>query len=230
MTRRLPVDPGTIHLGHRPLDREVDHYARTVLRLHPGAALTLFDGAGTTGLATLTPTGVEVHDVQSNAPESPQITLYQAIPKGDRWDLVLEKATELGVNRIVPIETQWSVVQTPAAKADQKVERWQRIVTAAARQSERVFTPQIARPVPLKAAARDATESTHWLAHPGAGPPNRPHGPSLGIWIGPEAGFSEADLAILTFATPVSLGPHILRAETAGMFAVGLARHLAGST
>lgn len=229
MTRRLPVDAGTLQLGRVALDKETSHYAGNVLRLGLGDAVSVFDGAGHVGTGTFEGQWVVVDDLQTFEPPTPSITLYQAIPKGERWEWLLEKATELGVSTIVPIQTQWSVVTIDAGKTASKLQRWERVVTAAARQSERMHTPAIAAPRSLKAAAADAPQEVHWLAHPGGQSPTRVHAASVAIWIGPEAGFSPADLELLDFATRVSLGDTILRSETAGAFAVGLARHLCGA-
>ena len=228
VSRRLPVEPGTINTGLVPLESETKHYAFQVLRLALGTEIEVFDGHGTTGRGVLAPDGVEVASVALHPPSTPQITLYQAIPKGDRWDAVLEKATELGVDRIVPLLTQWSVVQVPSAKAGPKVDRWQKIVRSAARQSERVYTPVVQAQTSLADAIRQAKEDSHWLADASGKAVTAPSGESLGIWIGPEAGFSPREVEMLAHATRISLGPNILRSETAGIFAVGLARLLSG--
>ena len=223
VSRRLPVESGTITTGFVPLAKETQHYASQVLRLALGTEIEVFDGQGTTGRGVLTATGVDVSTTTFHPAATPQITLYQAIPKGDRWDLVLEKATELGVDTIVPLLTQWSVVQIPTSKAGGKVERWQKIVQSAARQSERVYTPVVTAQISLADALERAQEETHWLADP-AGTAATAPGQSLGIWVGPEAGFSAKEVEMLSRATRVSLGPNILRSETAGIFAVGVAR------
>jgi 16S rRNA (uracil1498-N3)-methyltransferase len=229
VSRRLPVEPGTISSGLVPLESETKHYAFQVLRLALGTEIEVFDGEGTTGRGLLAADGVDVTSITLHPPSTPHITLYQAIPKGDRWDAVLEKATELGVDTIVPLLTQWSVVQVPSAKAAPKVERWQKIVRSAARQSERVYTPVVRAQTPLADAIRDASEDSHWLADAGGKVVSVPSGESVGIWIGPEAGFSPREIAMLAHTTRISLGPNILRSETAGIFAVGLARLLSGS-
>ncbi|MEZ4462021.1 MAG: RsmE family RNA methyltransferase [bacterium] len=156
MTRRIPVSVGSIACGVVPLDADADHYVRRVLRLAVGTPVEVFDGAGTVGIGHLDDASVTVSEVVAHRPPTPFITLYQAIPKGDRWDWVVEKSTELGVDCIVPIQTQWSVVDTPPHKVAAKVERWQKIATGAARQSERVFTPTVMPPVGLREALKSA--------------------------------------------------------------------------
>ncbi len=224
VSRRLPVEAGTITTGLVPLTSETRHYASQVLRIAYGTEIEVFDGQGMTGRGVLTADGVEVATTTHHAMAAPHITLYQAIPKGDRWDLVLEKATELGVDTIVPLLTQWSVVNIPNSKAGPKVDRWQKIVQSAARQSERVYTPVVNAQTSLADALKHAQEETHWLADADGVAATAPVGKSLGIWVGPEAGFSIQEVELLAGATRVSLGRNILRSETAGIFAVGIAR------
>ena len=159
-----------------------------------------------------------------------ETTLYQAVPKGRHMDLVVEKATELGVDRIVPLSTERGVVKL--SEGDGKVRRWRRVAEAAARQSLRLRVPEVAGVVAFPEAAREVGESGVILH-------NEPDlasleevmsgysGPlAVGLFVGPEGGWSDGELALAREAGLLlaSLGPYRLRSETAGMVAVARAR------
>ncbi len=160
--------------------------------------------------------------------EDVEVSLYQAVPKGGRMDLVIEKATEVGVTRIVPLVTQRGIVEPRGGK----VERWRRVAEAAARQSLRMGVPEVLGPVPFAEAARWAGEHGV-LLHNGAGldPLEDVVGSPVRLFVGPEGGWSEEEMRLageagLAFA---QLGPYRLRSETAGMVAVARARAALGS-
>ena len=145
------------------------------------------------------------------APEAPDheeldLSLYQAVPKGGRMDLVVEKATEVGATRIVPLVTERGIVLPRGGK----VERWRRVAEAAARQSLRLRVPEVAEPVHFSQAVR------------GVGGDGDP----VSLFIGPEGGWSEDELRDAEEAglAMAQLGPYRLRSETAGMVAVARAR------
>jgi len=152
-----------------------------------------------------------------------KLTLYQAVPKGGRMDLLVEKATEVGATRIVPLVTERGIVRP----RDGKVERWRRVAEAAARQSLRVSVPQVAEPVDLPGAIREVGENGV-LLH------NAPELETIetvvsspaALFIGPEGGWSEEELRVAGEAgfALAQLGPYRLRSETAGMVAVARAR------
>ena len=129
----IPADslPGTsLAGGSLPLPHETRHYLMNVLRLGPGEHVELFDGTGRVLVVELREGSIALvlSDERSEGRESPlTITLYQAIPKGDRWEWLLEKACEAGVARVVPLQTARSVVKIAPNKADKKLERWRRI-------------------------------------------------------------------------------------------------------
>lgn len=161
-----------------------------------------------------------------SAPEasSARITLYQAVPKGKHMDLVVEKATELGVERIVPLLTEHGEVRP----GGEKPERWRRLAEAAARQSLQLRVPQVSEPESLREAAREASEAGVMLH-------NAPElsvledsvsgGSTVGLFVGPEGGWSEEELGIASgFGVRIAqMGPYRLRAETAGVVAVARA-------
>jgi 16S rRNA (uracil1498-N3)-methyltransferase len=152
-----------------------------------------------------------------------KLTLYQAVPKGGRMDLLVEKATEVGATRIVPLVTERGIVRP----RDGKVERWRRVAEAAARQSLRVSVPEVAEPVDLPGAIREVGENGV-LLH------NAPELETIetvvsspaALFIGPEGGWSEEELRVAGEAgfALAQLGPYRLRSETAGMVAVARAR------
>jgi 16S rRNA (uracil1498-N3)-methyltransferase len=155
--------------------------------------------------------------------EDVEISLYQAVPKGGRMDLVVEKATEVGVTRIVPLVTQRGIVEPGGGK----IERWRRVAEAAARQSLRLGVPEVLEPVPFAEAARQAGEQGV-LLHNAADldPLEEKVGSPVSLFVGPEGGWSEEEMRLvgeagLAFA---QLGPYRLRTETAGMVAVARAR------
>ena len=237
--RRIPLRGQVVAAGEEiELPEEVNHYIRNVLRLAPGAVLELFDGAGRRFAATLTgidPATVSVSEELPDDVESPcRITLYQALAKGDHFELVVEKATELGVAVIVPLETARTVVKVKADKREAKQERWQRIADGAARQSGRSIVPMVEAPATLADALRHPAHATEILLHPhvdgfALADAVSPATPDVGIWVGPEGGFSPDEVdALLRRARPVSLGPRILRTETAGIVATALVQYLSG--
>ena len=154
-----------------------------------------------------------------------EISLYQAVPKGGRMDLVVEKATEVGATRIVPLLTDRGAVNP----REGKVGRWRRVAEAAARQSLRLRVPEVAEPVRFEEAILEARE-TGVLLHnaPDLQPVEAIVRSPASLFIGPEGGWSEDELRRAEEAGVAfgGLGPYRLRSETAGIIAV--ARTLAG--
>lgn len=245
--RRASLDPDQMPPegrtgGRFVLPESVAHYLRDVLRMEGGAPVELFDGTGRVivgSLLEVTDNRVTVRveeDRHIERGESPcELTLVQAIPKGKRWKMVLEKATELGVDRVVPLESKRTVVEIRASKVERKLDRWGRIVDAAARQCERTVTPRVTEPKGLEEALEVVSTTPSLVAHTANEPPGvadaldevregdeRPE--ACAVWIGPEGGFTPDEVARLEEAGAQSfhLGSRILRAETAGIVAVAL--------
>ena len=157
-----------------------------------------------------------------------EITLYQGLPKADKMELIIQKAVELGVNRIVPVSTKRSIVKLDDKKAGAKISRWQGIAEAAAKQSKRDVIPQIGDVMTLKEALKEAAEfEVSMMPYENAEgmaftrkllDEIRP-GQRIAIFIGPEGGFedSEVEAALAQGTQPVTLGRRILRTETAGL-------------
>lgn len=244
--RRAPIQQG----GELPravgesfeLPQATAHYLRDVLRLRAGDQVELFDGDGwafITRLDELTQDSVRatlIEALEADRLESPlQTTLYACIPKGDRWEWILEKTSELGVSHIQPVISARTVVKIKPNKVDAKVERWRRIVAAASRQSGRARTPSVSAPATLQALLSDLPTHTHLFAaiHTDARAWDEvfaaPH-TAIGLWVGPEGGWDDQERASLARAgcQPVGLGPRILRADTAAVALLTLAQLHAG--
>ena len=211
------------------LDEREAHYLGNVLRLRHGDELIAFDGRGTerhaiVGASQRRGAVLELRAPHPAVPESPlDLTLLQALPKADAMDLIVQKATELGIRRIVPVYGEFSVVKLDGERAERRVEHWRRIAEGACEQCGRHAPPLIATPAPLAESLREldpaatklALDPTAETAFAAAAAPA--HG--LIAAVGPEGGFGAADWRRLDAAAfkRVSLGVRILRAETAAM-------------
>lgn len=216
------------------LPEEVARHVQ-VLRLEPGDALTLFNGRGGQCAARLVELGrrnalVEVGAFEAVEAEAPyRITLAQGIAGGDKMDWLVEKAVELGVTRIAPLVTTRGVVRLSAERASRRLAHWEGIVRAACEQCGRNRIPQVQAPCELpkwieaSAACPDPgalrlmlspRASIAFDALPSAAP-----GGDITLLIGPEGGLSpeEEATALAHGFTALSLGPRILRTETAGV-------------
>jgi 16S rRNA (uracil1498-N3)-methyltransferase len=208
-----------------------NHLVR-VMRLREGDACVLFNGDGHDYTATLVGAGkrdaqVRIDDAREVANESPlHITLLQGIARGEKMDLILQKATELGVNAIVPVNAERTEVKLDAARAEKRLAHWTSVVVSACGQSGRARVPAVAAPQSLLDAARslpaEALKLTldplgeHRLSTLQAAPGG------VVIAIGPEGGWSPRDRQALQQAgfQGLQLGPRILRTETAGLAAI----------
>ena len=219
------------------LPAEVFRHAIQVLRLTVGEQLILFNGQGGEYQATLQSVGkrnasVSLDHFKAYDPEAPiTITLVQAIIKPDKMDFALQKAVELGVSAIQPLITQRSVVRVGKEQADKKQQHWQGIVTAACEQSGRTRLPTVHAPLNLEDWLIAKGSGTHLILVPGDYPrinalPAQLE-PPLSLLIGPEGGFTEEEVQLcLQYGLQgISLGPRILRAETATLAALALLQH-----
>ncbi|MNX41972.1 Ribosomal RNA small subunit methyltransferase E [compost metagenome] len=229
------ADAGTAG-GQVTLDGEAFHHLCRVLRLKEGDRLYALDGLGMLYHVTLDTVSKDraLGHVTSSEPAGGEppvpITLAAAIPKGERWEWILQKATELGVSRILPLMTSRTVVQIDPRKAQDKQARWQKIVLEAAEQCERGRVPEVLTPMTwnafLKSAATETSPSPLILAcleRSGSPMPQvlgaAPRPEAITVLVGPEGGFSpaEAEEALALGAKGISLGSRILRAETASL-------------
>jgi len=200
------------------LSNDDQHHLERVLRLRNGESVTCSNGNGEWSLCEWRDSSLIVtSDVQVETRHEPVLTVAIAPVKGDRTDLVIEKLVEIGIDAIVVLQpVERSVVRWNASKVPQVMQRYERIVRAAAMQSRRVFLPGLTGPVAL----RDVVGTQVAFAEPGgAADPSS----FTTLVIGPEGGFSPEEIA--SAPALADLGPAILRAETAAM--VGAARMVA---
>lgn len=228
-------------VGQRlPLPEDCSTHLLRVLRLAPGDTFTLFNGDGhdyAARLLTAAKRGAEAEILgrQAVARESPlRITLAQGLARGEKMDLVLQKATELGVCAFAPVLTERTEVKLDAERAGKRLAHWQGVLAAACEQSGRARLPRLAEPVSLATYAagetapiRLALDPKGELSLPAVAPEP---GQSIALVVGPEGGLSERDLATLRAAgfRGLRLGPRILRTETAGLAAVASLQALYG--
>ncbi|MFU8780759.1 MAG: RsmE family RNA methyltransferase, partial [Kiritimatiellia bacterium] len=246
--QRCYIEPEKWADNRLPLDPKEAHHLRHVLRLAEGAPILAFDGQGHEAETVLRQNldgqpclqVIQIRDKLS-ARQAPQWILVPAIIKGSRMDSLIEKATELGATRIIPIQTARSVVRLDPRQAVAKVERWERIAISAAKQCGTPTLPGIAPVTDLAGALRTLqSEDIPILlgSLEGAPPPiarvarewmaRQPKG--IAILTGPEGDFTPAEYQQATTAgcAPVNLGKLTLRAETATIYALSVLQALYG--
>jgi len=223
------------------LDAERTHYVGRVLRLQEGSALTVFNGEDGEFAATVSAVGkhsatIGVENYLETATESPlTVHLVQGISRGERMDYVIQKATELGVKRISPVFAAHGVVRLDATRAAKRRDHWQRVAESACEQSGRIRPPLIDEPMPLNDwfGAKTSDADIDLILLPRAAtaltslsPPRT----KVCLLIGPEGGFShdEYEDALAAGIKAVSLGPRILRTETATAAAIAVVQSMWG--
>lgn len=215
------------------------HIAR-VLRLAVGAPVLLFDGHGGEYQAVIVQlargavrAAVERHQAIEREARL-QITLLQALARSEKMDWIIQKTTELGVHRIVPLALERSVVKLDERQADKRLAHWRAVAVSACEQCGRNRLPAITAPASLTAALDRAT-GLRLLLDPDATEPLQAHGDALGgsvsLLIGPEGGLTSAETAAAVTAgfQAVSFGARILRTETAAVAAVSVLQFLGDS-
>lgn len=211
------------------------HHIKNVMRFRVGSSFICVDGEGhdyqveLTRISTQAVYG-EIQEVRPSKGESKlQITLAQALPKGDRWDWILQKGTELGVSRFLPFQSERSLVKIHPQKIEKKRIRWQRIVKEAAEQSHRGKIPAVCEPITWEQLLDTIRQhEATWMAYEKGGTglqtclQQQAHFDHLLLVIGSEGGFAEHEVqsAVAAGATPVTLGSRILRTETASLAAL----------
>ncbi|MFM2154074.1 MAG: hypothetical protein RL199_2509 [Pseudomonadota bacterium] len=239
---RLHLPASAIHAALTVVHGERASYLRDVLRLKVGESVELFDGEGHAWPATIDGFGLDDAVLRVGAREERpflgvRATLVQGLPKGDKFELVLQKAVELGVTRIVPAACERSVVKLDERKAAERVQRWQKIADEAARQCGRADVPQVLPVQSLTSfvsqpptsgerrllldeeekARRLRDELTDSSAH-------------YRFVVGPEGGLSRAEVEAARKGgyVPVTLGPRVLRTETVGLAVLSVLQHVLG--
>ncbi|HET7924533.1 MAG TPA: 16S rRNA (uracil(1498)-N(3))-methyltransferase, partial [Rhodanobacteraceae bacterium] len=217
------------------LDDSEAHYLGHVLRLARGHRLVVFNGRGTereASVDSLQRRGalLALGAVHVALPESPlDLTLLQALPKSDAMDLIVQKATELGVRTLVPAYTEFSVVKLDAERSERRVDHWRKIARSSCEQCGRHTPPRIEPPRPLADALATLPAAPKRLAlEPSAELRLGEQMPVSGliVAVGPEGGFGATDWRRLDAAqfARVSLGQRVLRAETAALAACAIAQ------
>ena len=246
---RVFVDSDAIAGGHIEVADEPFYHLAVVLRRKPGDCFYAVDADSETEylveITELTERGLSGRVLQqedARKPPAREVTLYQGLPKGKRFPLIIQKCTELGVSRIVPMTTNRCVVRIDEKRAAGKLQRWQKIAQEAARQCVRSHPPDIPHPLDFAQAL------AHWHASDGPGlffdqalaEGNQPDlaqalsemksQPKLGLFVGPEGGFSEeeASMAAQAGLVSVSLGSRILRTETAAVVVCAIVMYEGG--
>lgn len=238
---RFFVDPKQLQKEPVHIQGEDYNHIRNVLRMKPGEEVLLCGGGDKEYLCEIEEfreAGQEVllriTDIFGNARELPaKITLFQGYPKGDKLEMIVQKAVELGASEIVPVRMKRCVVKLDDKKAARKVERLNAISLSAAKQSKRGIIPKVSKVMSLKEACEyakdmdyillpyenaDGMEASRRLVKEAENKKN------IGIFIGPEGGFDPEEVELIQCAggKMLSLGHRILRTETAGMAVLSL--------
>jgi len=242
--RRFFVPPGAIEGMEVSLPPDLARRLATVLRLKRGDRVVLADGRGRDYEVEITAltgrSGAATVVLERPSPPEPvlELVLYQSLVRPHRFELALEKGTELGVARFVPLLSGRAQVKTEGGS--QRAERWRRIVTEAAEQCGRGRVPAVDAPAAFAEAVRTAPglRLLPWEGESASGGRGlrsclrglQPIPEAVSLFIGPEGGFSEEEAALAREAgcVAVSLGPRILRSETAGIVAAALVMHEMG--
>ncbi len=232
------------NLEHLVLTGEEAHHCLDVMRCREGDRIIAFNGAGTEAEAEIVATVKGSVTLQaklvSETPRPPaRITLGQAVPKGKNMDLIIQKATELGVSVIVPLLSERTIVQLDGEDLGKKQQKWQRIAIEACKQCGQNWVPEVMSPMKVEAFARQAKDSLKLIAAISPEAQNLkailaarqqesdPTPDAASLMIGPEGDFTPAELSrAYSFGfAPLSLGPIILRSETAAIYALSITGH-----
>jgi len=241
---RVYIPPERITGEAIPLQSREARYILTVLRLGPGDEVTVFDGEGREYRTVLTEDYeggmyLAIQEELSTQRESPfRITLGQALLKGERMKFVIQKATELGVDRIIPLVTSRSIPIVEGERESLRIERWRKIAQEAAKQSGRTVVPEIGAIHELAdfLAQSEGSKGPKVMLWEGEPTPLRevaakidPQG-GITLLIGPEGGFSEAEVSAAQDQgfLVAGLGQRVLRAETASLSVLSILQHLFG--
>jgi len=229
-----PLEPGrTIALAE-----DAAHYLSRVLRVTIGQPVVVFNGDGFDYSAEINrldrgALGVMVQSRLPARPESPlQITLVQAVSRGERMDLTVQKATELGVTGVQPLFSARTEVRLKGEKLLRRMEHWRKVAISACEQSGRAHLPVLHAPVDLEEWTQGVSAARRIVCLPGADQSlaSMEVKSAVELLVGPEGGFDDRELDVLARqgVVAVGLGPRILRTETAGAVAITILQALAG--
>lgn len=211
------------------LPEDISHHALRVLRLRDGTPIEIFDGVGGHAQGELQIQGKRASLALSQAPQQDiprpaRLTLIQGIASSDKMDWIVEKATELGIDRIIPVAAQRSVLRLQGERRDKRWQHWQRVALAACAQSGRNFLPEILVPCSLQEALEQIPMGQALLCDPSAEvsllPLLRQQQPAaITLLVGPEGGWAQEELQQAQHAgvQAVRYAGFVLRTETAGL-------------
>jgi 16S rRNA (uracil1498-N3)-methyltransferase len=218
------------------------HHAADVLRVRPGESLLVLDGQGReltcrAQAVSRKNVALEVEHTRSVPPPACRVTLVQAVPKGKLIETIIQKATELGAARVVPLLTERVVMQLDGDSVKQKTEKWRQVAVEAIKQCGQAWLPVVEAPVTLpewlaRAEKVDLSlvgslraDARHPRQHFSAYRLETGRAPStISLWIGPEGDFTDAELDAIgrAGARPINLGPLVLRSDTAACYALSV--------
>ena len=227
------------------LDPEESHHCSHVLRLNEGDRVTVFDGAGREGQATIASTSssrvtLKIAGTSKTPPPPCEITLAQAIPKGKNMDLIVQKAVELGASKLVPILSDRTIVQLDADETAKKREKWRTVALEACKQCGQNHLPVLSAPMNMKDFLERMDKSSllliaslqpdartlkfvlsEYTQQVGALPKK------VTVFVGPEGDFTPAEISLAKShgCQPITLGPIILRTETAAIYCLSVLAH-----
>ncbi|MCI9081325.1 MAG: 16S rRNA (uracil(1498)-N(3))-methyltransferase [Lachnospiraceae bacterium] len=231
------VEPEQIHGEEIVITGSDVNHIKNVLRMRTGEQLRISDNEGGDFYCKIQNMEEQRIILQITGPAEDtepgiRITLFQGLPKGDKMELVIQKAVELGVFQIIPVAMKNCVVKLDEKKAKAKQLRWQAIAESAAKQSKRSIIPQIGKVMSFKEAAEYASkldvrllpyENQRGMAHTREVMGGIQKGSSVGIFIGPEGGYDSQEIALVQEQMEmISLGNRVLRTETAGLCALSM--------
>lgn len=228
------VTPEQVKESHIYIEGSDVNHVKNVLRMKLGEELEICDGKDKKYLCEIEEMTLDyvcariLEELKADTELPSKLYLFQGLPKGDKMELIIQKAVELGVYEIVPVATKRAVVKLDDKKASKKVERWNSIAEGGAKQSGRSFIPEVTSVMSYKEALAYASkldvvlipyELAEGMAETKQIISAIKVGESVGIFIGPEGGFetSEVESAIAIGAKAITLGKRILRTETAGL-------------
>ena len=238
--RRFFAPPSAFNFNKRVVTLASDEarHLREVLRLTVGDEVQVFDGSGREFRAVVSQARrefaeLEIGDeIESPKPESPlQLTLAVALLKGEKFDLVVQKGTELGVNRFIPLVTRYADIRLrDEGDAAKRVTRWQRIALEAAKQCGRAVVPDVETPTPFEVLIRENHTCLMFSERGGQALNTDLKIDNLTAIVGSEGGWSDEELDQAREANVpiVTLGGRVLRAETAAIATAVLLQHLYG--
>lgn len=239
--RRFTLAPERVDGDRVTFERDDTRHMRLVLRLTPGDLVVAGDGRGRDYTVRLESLGEAASGtilrVAATGAESPlAVTLLQGVPKGDRMESIVRAATELGVARVWPALTERTIVRLEPGRWRERARRWQRVAREAAKQCGRAVVPEVESPRPLAEWLPQVREGLRLCLWEGDVPPlavalsrlSRPA--AAAVLVGPEGGLARVEVEAARAAgwVPASLGPRILRTETAGPAVIAVLQHVLG--